>query len=225
MPRGQALRVGFTLVELLVVIGIVAVLVSLLLSALASARERAVRVRCASNLRQIGVGLFAYFSEDYCLPGRPAGLDEANPHVFKYKQLPADISRLMEKATGSRDIYYCPAHPQDRTPATWWPYSSGTIAATYQFPFLLKESLWLIPRPKYHSLGATHVLAADYLGAVPDAPPTQPVAWNHRRSPDGSPVGMNMLYGDGRVEWRDRSNGWVRYGRSGGPIDWFYSKD
>src|SRR5256885_4443566 len=55
---------GFTLVELLVVIGIIAVLISVLLPTLGKAREAAKRTQCLSNLRQIAVLLNMYANQN-----------------------------------------------------------------------------------------------------------------------------------------------------------------
>ena len=60
---------GFTLVELLVVIGIIMLMIGLLLPALSRAREAASNTRCLTNLRQIGYYLFMYARENHdCIP-------------------------------------------------------------------------------------------------------------------------------------------------------------
>jgi general secretion pathway protein G len=122
---GGRQRPAFTLVELLVVIGIIAILVALLMPAMARAREAARTVACASNIRQIGIGTIAYANRNNgflpvpvegvnLMGGRPEsaiwGTDEQGIHDFSQGTLIADLGG----PSVAEELFKCPSDEEPR---------------------------------------------------------------------------------------------------------------
>ncbi len=92
-------RAGFTLVELLVVIGILSLLIAILLPALTQAKHHARRMACAGNLRQVGVAIHLY-ADDFedTIPFGPAGRPITGSNFYT---VTGDVTSLLSLEDGA----------------------------------------------------------------------------------------------------------------------------
>jgi len=113
---------GFTLVELLVVIAVIALLMSILMPALRLAKKHAMRVYCANNVKQLTLSLLIYAGENNDFFTNHMGGGSG----YWLWGLDWRAGKLLMKYGATKDTFYCPANLQqkrfrDTYWQEWWP--------------------------------------------------------------------------------------------------------
>ena len=123
---------AFTLIELLVVVAIIAILAALLLPVLGNARIAAKKAVCTSNLRQIGMAMFAYDADNGRLPVHVrelAGGSGTWAHMIRYESQAAEARPVWsEMVGGATEVYHCPLLPDG-----WDPFSSNSTRVYLEY--------------------------------------------------------------------------------------------
>lgn len=195
-------RKGFTLVELLVVISIIAVLLSILMPSLRKAKEQAKKVVCMSNLKQMGLGHLLYAEDWNGWQIYVGGDDTVIPNTNWYGQ-------LFPKYIPSPKSFECSTSLSDSVDSRWvdrkvidGPHVNIGYGYAYQNPTngfqYLPDKLLDIVRP------AEKILLADSYGnelflgmyayAVTGAGTLRTLSGRHNN-------GANVLHFDGHVGW------------------------
>jgi prepilin-type N-terminal cleavage/methylation domain-containing protein/prepilin-type processing-associated H-X9-DG protein len=198
-PRPRMSPRAFTLTELLVVIGVIALLIGILLPTLSKARESSRKAACLANLRSIGQALHNYTTVyPDKLPNRNGPkmwIDYLGSNAMMI-----DFNREFVKAPPT---FHCASDisplPSAIETADWTLENSARIS--YEF-----FSLWFPPEqwPRVSRMKGRAPLAWDLDGGEPVNPVTgQPITKNTSplRNHKG---GGNVLYADGHADWQEQ---------------------
>ena len=179
---------GFTLVELLVVIGIIGVLIGILLPALGRAREQSRRAACLSNLRSLGQAMFTYAN------GHRDRLPNGNARGGSWADYMACNVVMVGLADGMQApaVFHCPSDRDEppRAIVTAQHEQPESARGSYEF-----YSLWFPGEagPFLSKLKGRAPLAWDLDGGSIDATRVQ----NHGTR------GGHVLFADGHAAWQD----------------------
>jgi prepilin-type N-terminal cleavage/methylation domain-containing protein len=206
MLTHKAPRRAFTLIELLVVIAIIGILASILFPVFSQARESARRIVCASNMRQLGMGLQMY-AQDHTemLPGASAA-DVSN--FAESTASGASVLSTLIPYVGSAQIFRCPSAaldsdnpPTQQSDASYM--ANGVVAGKSLAALPTPDSIVFLQENLRRSSTA-------YLRPMPDGS-GQFTQWHKTESGREQYSSIHfdggvLLFGDGHVKWRKNSS-------------------